>query len=185
MLVTGVTSSGKTTTLASIIQEINETRGEHIITLEDPVEYKFENLKRMISQREVGKNVVSFAQGLRASLRSDTDIIYVWEIRDVETADIALFAAETGNLVFSTLHTKSAAESVERYVNFFEPQQQNSIRQYLTQNLYYVLNIFGFTELGMDNDIPFLKKNKSLILINPTNTANEPTIILREGKKSQ
>ncbi|MDP3026424.1 MAG: PilT/PilU family type 4a pilus ATPase [Nanoarchaeota archaeon] len=140
VLITGITGSGKTTTLASLIQKINETRHEHIITLEDPVEYMYNPLKSIISQREIGVDLDSFGEGVKYSLRQDPDIILVGEIRDRETALHALEAAETGHIVFSTLHTKNAGETVRRYVNLFEAEDHDNIRNSLAANLAYVLS---------------------------------------------
>jgi len=140
VLVTGITGSGKTTTLASLINEINKRRHEHIITLEDPVEYVYKPLKSIISQRELGSDVYSFADGVKYSLREDPDVILVGEIRDRETALHALEATETGHIVFSTLHTKNAAETVSRYVNLFEAEDHDNIRDSLAANLSYILS---------------------------------------------
>jgi twitching motility protein PilT len=128
VLVTGTTGSGKTTTLASMINHINERRKENIITIEDPIEYLHRDKKSMISQREVGVDVSSFARGLRSSLREDPDIILVGEMRDRDTIDTALLAAETGHLVLSTLHTTDAPETINRIVSIFPPFQQRQVR---------------------------------------------------------
>ena len=114
VLVTGETGSGKSTTLAAIMGEINRTRPDHIITLEDPIEYVYESELALVNQREVGRHTESFAAGLRAILREDPDVILVGEMRDLETIECALTAAETGHLVFGTLHTQSAADSCRR-----------------------------------------------------------------------
>jgi len=132
VLVTGTTGSGKTTTLASMINHINERRKENIITIEDPIEYLHRDKKSMISQREVGVDVMSFARGLRASLREDPDIILVGEMRDRDTIDTALLAAETGHLVLSTLHTTDAPETINRIVSIFPPFQQRQVRLQLS-----------------------------------------------------
>lgn len=132
VLVTGTTGSGKTTTLASMINHINERRKENIITIEDPIEYLHRDKKSMISQREVGVDVSSFARGLRASLREDPDIILVGEMRDRDTIDTALLAAETGHLVLSTLHTTDAPETINRIVSIFPPFQQRQVRLQLS-----------------------------------------------------
>ena len=130
VLVVGPTGSGKSTTLASMVQEINKTRKAHIITIEDPIEFAFTNDQAIIEQREVGHDTHSFADALKHALRQDPDIILVGEMRDPETIATVLTAAETGHLVFSTLHTANAAESVERIVDVFDGSKQ---RQILTQ----------------------------------------------------
>lgn len=128
VLVTGPTGSGKSTTLASILDYINTNRNVHIITLEDPIEYVHKNKKSIVNQREIGTDSNSFANALRASLRQDPDIILVGEMRDAETIDIALTAAETGHLVFSTLHTVSAPKTIDRIIGSFPPEKQDQIR---------------------------------------------------------
>ncbi len=126
--VTGVTGSGKSTTLAAILNEINETKAKHIITIEDPVEFVHKDKKCLINQRSVGENTLSFANALKAALREDPDIILVGEMRDIETIEIALHAAETGHLVFSTLHTLDAKETINRIIGVFPTEEQNRIR---------------------------------------------------------
>lgn len=140
VLVTGITGSGKTTTLASLVQEINRTRADRIILLEDPVEYRHIDDKSFISQRELGGDLRTFSDGVKYALRQDPDVLLVGEIRDAETARGALEAAETGHLVLSTLHTKSAAETVRRYVNIFVAEDQAAARDSLASNLAYVLS---------------------------------------------
>lgn len=132
VLVTGPTGSGKSTTLAAMINEINMTRAEHIITLEDPVEYLHKHNKCIINQREIGKDSLSFKNALRAVLREDPDVILVGEMRDVETISIAITAAETGHLVLSTLHTIGAAKTIDRIIDVFPPYQQQQIRVQLS-----------------------------------------------------
>ncbi len=127
VLITGPTGCGKTTTIASLIEEINKTRKAHIITIEDPIEFVFKDKKSLIEQREVGADTNSFASALKYVLRQDPNIIFVGEMRDPETIAMALTAAETGHLVFSTLHTSSAAESVERIVDVFEGSKQKQV----------------------------------------------------------
>jgi twitching motility protein PilT len=141
VLVTGTTGSGKTTTLASMINYINERRKENIITIEDPIEYLHRDKKSMISQREVGVDVSAFSRGLRASLREDPDIILVGEMRDRDTIDTALLAAETGHLVLSTLHTIDAPETVNRIVSIFPPFQQRQVRLQLSSVLKAVISM--------------------------------------------
>jgi twitching motility protein PilT len=135
VFVTGVTGSGKSTSLASIVQTINSNRNKHIITLEDPVEYTFRDDLSIINQREVGIDTRSFATGLRAAMREAPDVIMVGEIRDAETMEAAIAAAETGHLVLTTLHTVNAIQTVERIHTFFPPHQHELIRLQLAQVL--------------------------------------------------
>ena len=140
ILVTGPTGSGKSTTLASMINEINHQRAEHIITIEDPIEYLHTHKKSVINQRELGEDTHSFANALRASLREDPDVILVGEMRDLETIHLAVTCAETGHLVMGTLHTNSAAESVDRMIDVFPPAQQEQIRIQLSNNLQAIMS---------------------------------------------
>lgn len=135
ILVTGPTGSGKSTTLASLINIINATRGDVIVTIEDPIEYLFRDNKSFIVQREVGIDTSSFARGLRAALREDPDVIMVGEIRDPETAVIALQAAETGHLVMSTLHTLDAKETINRFIGMFNLEVREQVRIQLAETL--------------------------------------------------
>jgi twitching motility protein PilT len=128
ILVTGPTGSGKSTTLAAMVNNINTTRSAHILTLEEPIEYLHKHNYSMINQREVGDDSKSFANGLRAALREDPDVILVGEMRDLETISTAVSAAETGHLVMSTLHTTSAAQTIDRIIDVFPPYQQQQIR---------------------------------------------------------
>ena len=139
ILVTGPTGSGKSTTLAAMIDRINRHRNGHIITIEDPIEYVHQNQKCVISQREVARDTVSFASALRASLREDPDVILVGELRDLETIQLALTAAETGHLVFGTLHTSGAPNTIDRIIDVFPPQQQDQVRAQLSQSLRLVM----------------------------------------------
>ena len=134
-LVTGPTGSGKSTSLVAMIQELNETRKENLITIEDPIEFIFEPKNCIVSQREIWHDTRSFANALRSAMREDPNIIFVWEIRDRETAESVLSLAETGHLVFSTLHTNSAANTVNRYISFFPPEIQDSISDRLAESL--------------------------------------------------
>lgn len=131
-LVTGPTGSGKSTTLASLIQEINMTRSCHIVTIEDPIEYMYTSEMSVIHQREVGSDTRSFSEALKRVLRQDPDVILIGEMRDLETISAAVTAAETGHLVFATLHTQSAAQTVDRIIDVFPPYQQQQIRQQLS-----------------------------------------------------
>lgn len=128
VLVTGETGSGKSTTLAAMLDEINHTRKNHIVTLEDPIEYVYTPDLCVINQREVGKDTASFSEGLRASLREDPDVILIGEMRDKDTIETAITAAETGHLVFGTLHTGSASDAIDRMVQVFPEGMQNQIR---------------------------------------------------------
>ena len=128
VLVTGPTGSGKSTTLASVIDEVNRTRAEHILTIEDPIEFVHRHKRCIVNQREIGVDAVSFAEGLRAALRQDPDVILVGEMRDLETISTALTAAETGHLVLGTLHTQSAPSTIDRIIDVFPPSQQEQVR---------------------------------------------------------
>jgi twitching motility protein PilT len=128
VLVTGPTGSGKSTTLAAIVDEINRTRAEHILTVEDPVEFVHKHKKCIVNQREIGPDATSFADALKAALRQDPDVILVGEMRDLETISTALTAAETGHLVFGTLHTQSAPSTIDRIIDVFPPSQQEQVR---------------------------------------------------------
>lgn len=140
ILVTGPTGSGKSTTLASMINDINLTRAEHILTVEDPIEFVYEPVKSLIHQRQIGEDTKSFANALKAALREDPDVILVGEMRDLETISLAISAAETGHLVFGTLHTSSAAQTVDRMVDVFSPDQQQQVRVQLSNSLVAVLS---------------------------------------------
>lgn len=140
VLITGETGSGKSTTLAAILDHINQTRRKHILTLEDPVEYVYTPAKCVINQREIGRDTKSFANGLRAALREDPDVILVGEMRDLDTIETALTAAETGHLVFGTVHTNSAADSIDRIVDVFPANRQQQIRLQLSMTLKAVLS---------------------------------------------
>lgn len=135
VLVTGSSSQGKSTTLASLIDGINRSRREHIITIEDPIEYVFEDDKSIIEQREVYQDTLSFAGALKSALREDPNVIMVGEMRDFETIATVITAAETGHLVFATLHTNSASQTVHRIIDVFPPHQQNQIRAQLAGSL--------------------------------------------------
>jgi len=139
VLVTGPTGSGKSTTLATIIDVINKTQKGHIITIEDPVEFKHETQASVITQREVGRDTQSFTSALRASLREDPDVILVGELRDLETISLALTAAETGHLVFGTLHTNSAPSTIDRIIDVFPPEQQEQVRSQIASSLRCVI----------------------------------------------
>jgi twitching motility protein PilT len=140
VLVTGTTGSGKSTTLAAMIDEINSTRTTHVMTVEDPIEYLHRDNRSIINQREIGVDTQSFSQALRSALRQDPDVILVGEMRDFETIETALLAAETGHLVFSTLHTLDATETINRIITVFPPHQQKQIRIQLASVLKAVIS---------------------------------------------
>ncbi len=140
VLVTGTTGSGKSTTLAAMIDEINSTRTAHVMTVEDPIEYLHRDNRSIVNQREIGVDTHSFSHALRSALRQDPDVILVGEMRDFETIETALLAAETGHLVFSTLHTLDAAETINRIIAVFPPHQQKQIRIQLASVLKAVIS---------------------------------------------
>ena len=140
VLVTGVTGSGKSTTLAAMVDRINSSRAEHIVTIEDPIEFLHRDKKGYVNQREIGVDTPSFGAALRASLRQDPDVILVGEMRDLETISTALHAAETGHLVFSTLHTLDAVETINRIISVFPPPEQKQIRMQLAATVRAVIS---------------------------------------------
>jgi twitching motility protein PilT len=139
VLVTGPTGSGKSTSLAAVINEINETRDEHIMTIEDPIEFLHSHKRCIVNQREIGADAQTFAAGLKAALRQDPDVILVGEMRDLETIHTALTAAETGHLVFATLHTQDAPQTIDRIIDVFPPSQQQQVRVQLSVALQGVI----------------------------------------------
>ncbi len=149
VLITGASSQGKSTTLAALVNEINQKQPKHIITIEDPIEYVFEDDRSIIAQREIFSDAVSFPQALRSTLREDPDVIVVGEMRDLETIATAITAAETGHLVFATLHTNDAAQTIHRLADVFPAAQQNQIRAQLAGSLLGIASqrlIPGITE---------------------------------------
>jgi len=140
VLVTGPTGSGKSTTLAAMIDYINNTRYEHILTIEDPIEFVHESKKCLVNQREVHRDTLGFSEALRSALREDPDIILVGEMRDLETIRLALTAAETGHLVFGTLHTTSAAKTIDRVVDVFPAEEKSMVRSMLSESLQAVIS---------------------------------------------
>jgi twitching motility protein PilT len=139
VLVTGPTGSGKSTTLAAVVDEINRNRSEHILTVEDPIEFVHRHKRCIVNQREIGPDAISFAEALKAALRQDPDIILVGEMRDLETISTALTAAETGHLVFGTLHTQSAPSTIDRIIDVFPPEQQEQVRIMIANSLQAVV----------------------------------------------
>lgn len=140
VLVTGPTGSGKSTTLAALINEINSNRESHIITIEDPIEFLHKHNKSIVNQREIGKDTISYERALKAALREDPDVILIGEMRDLETISTAITAAETGHLVFSTLHTIGAAKTIDRIVDVFPPHQQEQIKIQLASVLQIIIS---------------------------------------------
>ncbi|OLC38985.1 MAG: type IV pili twitching motility protein PilT [Candidatus Rokubacteria bacterium 13_1_40CM_4_69_5] len=154
VLVTGITGSGKSTTLAAIIDFINRSRNDHIITIEDPIEFSHEDINCVVSQREIGHDSPNFATALRAALREDPDVILVGEMRDPETMAVALHAAETGHLVLSTLHTLNATETVNRIIGTFPPHQEQQIRDQLAAVIVGVISQRLIPRIGGDGRVP-------------------------------
>ena len=176
ILVTGPTGSGKSTTMASMIQYLCQHRKKHIITLEDPIEYVYETTGSVINQREIGQDTQNFQNAFRASLRQDPDVILVGELRDFETISIALTAAETGHLVLGTLHTSSAASSVERIIDVFPSIQQDQVRTQLASALVSVISQRLLPKRGNSGRVAVTE-----ILINDKSVAN----LIRTGKTHQ
>ncbi len=176
VLVTGATGQGKSTTLASLLDRMNQERQLHIVTLEDPVEYLFQHKASIVVQREVGIDTLSFASALRASLREDPDVILVGEMRDVPTIDSALTAAETGHLVFATLHTKTPAQGIDRIVDVFPPHQQQQARVLLANVLHAVVT----QQLIPRRDGEGIALAMEMLMVNPA-VRN----LIREGKTFQ
>ncbi len=176
ILVTGPTGSGKSTTLAAMVNHINMTREAHIITVEDPIEFVHGNIKCLVNQREVGSHTKSFANALKAALREDPDILLVGELRDLETIALALTAAETGHIVLGTLHTNSAAKTIDRIIDVFPPEQQQQIRTMLAESLRGVVAQWLFSKAdgpGRVAAFEIMKNNRAV------------SNLIREGKVHQ
>lgn len=180
ILVTGPTGSGKSTTLAAIIDYINSNRIEHILTIEDPIEYLHYSKRSIIHQRELGHDTRSFGNALRAALREDPDIILIGEMRDLETISLALTAAETGHLVLGTLHTSSACQTIDRIVDVFPAQQQQQVRIQLSNSLIGVMSQTLLPRIQKDGTQNGRVLAMELMLVTPA-IAN----LVREGKTSQ
>ena len=176
VLITGPTGSGKTTTLAAIIHEINTSSKRHVITVEDPIEFVHRSKKCLVNQRELGFHTHSFANALRAALREDPDIILVGEMRDLETIQLALTAAETGHLVFGTLHTSSAPKTVDRVIDVFPPSQQSQIRAQFAESIEAVITQTLLKKKAGDGRVAALE-----VMTGTTAIRN----LIREGKIHQ
>jgi twitching motility protein PilT len=176
VVVTGPTGSGKSTTLAAIIDHANKTRSDHILTIEDPIEFVHKGKKALINHREVGAHTKSFASALRGALREDPDVIMVGEMRDLETISLAIEAAATGHMVLGTLHTPSAAKTVDRIIDVFPAAQQNQIRSTLSEALVGVISQNLFTRIDEPGRVAAFE-----VLVVDTPIAN----LIREGKTFQ
>jgi twitching motility protein PilT len=141
VLITGATGMGKSTTLATLIEEINKTRKSKIVTIEDPIEFVFTHDKSIITQREIGTDTASFPAALHSALRQDPDVIMVGEMRDLDTVDTSLKAAETGHLVYSSIHTSDVSSTINRLVSFFPPEEQLQVRARLAENLLAIVSL--------------------------------------------
>jgi twitching motility protein PilT len=174
--VTGPTGSGKSTTLASMIDVINGSLKGHIITIEDPIEFVHESKKCLINQRELGAHTLSFGNALRSALREDPDIILVGEMRDLETISLALTAAETGHLVFSTLHTSGAPKTVDRIIDVFPPEQQDQVRAQFAESIQAIISQVLLKRRDGRGRVPALE-----VMIGTPAVRN----LIREGKVAQ
>jgi twitching motility protein PilT len=184
VLITGPTGHGKSTTLAAMIDWINENRAEHILTIEDPIEFIHANKRSVVSQRELGSDTKSFSNALRSALREDPDVILVGEMRDLETIHLALTAAETGHLVLGTVHTSSAAQSIDRVIDVFPADQQQQIRMMLSNGLIAVIGQTLLPRMQEQAGSSPITKGRVLaaeILINTPAIAN----LIREAKTAQ
>ena len=176
VIVTGPTGSGKSTTLAAMLDYVNRNRRDHIITMEDPIEFVHESKNCLVNQREVGMHTKSFAAGLKGALREDPDVVLIGEMRDLETIEMAILAANTGHLVFGTLHTPSAAKTVDRIIDVFPADQQNKIRTTLSESLKGIVAQNLFKRIDKKGRVAALE-----ILVFTTAIAN----LVREGKTHQ
>ena len=181
VLATGTTGSGKTTTLAAMIDYVNTNRKENIITIEDPIEYLHRDKKCSVCQREVGVDVTSFGRGIRAALREDPDVILVGEMRDKDTIDTALIAAETGHLVLSTLHTLDAVETINRIVSVFAPHSQKQIRFQLSSILKAVISMRLIPKKGGKGRVPAVEVMINTPYIKECIIKKEKTLLIRDA----
>jgi twitching motility protein PilT len=191
VLVTGATGMGKSTTLATMINEINHTRKCKIVTIEDPIEFVFSHDKSIITQREIGTDTISFPEALRAALRQDPDVIMVGEMRDLETVDTSLKAAETGHLVFSTIHTSDVASTINRLVSFFPVEEQLTVRARLAENLHAIVSLRLLVNKKQNGRVPAVEIMRSTRSIqecikDPARTHEITDLIARgRGEKMQ
>jgi twitching motility protein PilT len=176
VLVTGPTGSGKSTTLAAIIDEINQTRSHHIVTIEDPIEFLHMHKRCVVNQRELGADTKSFPNALRAALRQDPDVVLIGEMRDIETMQIALTAAETGHLVFATLHTQDCPQSIDRIIDVFPPHQQEQIRVQIAATLEGIISQQLLSRVGSKGRVAACE------VLLPTPAVRN---LIREGKTHQ
>ena len=181
VLVTGTTGSGKTTTLAAMVDYINTFRRENIITIEDPIEYLHKDKKSTISQREVGMDVTSFSRGLRGCLREDPDVILVGEMRDLDTIDTALLAAETGHLVLSTLHTLDAPESINRIISVFAPHHQRQVRLQLSSVLKAIVSMRLIPRMDGQGRVPAVEAMIATPYIQECIAEKDKTMLIRDA----
>lgn len=181
VLATGTTGSGKTTTLAAMIDYVNTNRKENIITIEDPIEYLHRDKKCTVCQREVGVDVTSFSRGIRAALREDPDVILVGEMRDKDTIDTALIAAETGHLVLSTLHTLDAVETINRIVSVFPPHSQKQVRFQLSSILKAVISMRLIPKKGGKGRVPAVEVMINTPYIKECIIKKEKTSLIRDA----
>jgi len=184
VLVTGTTGSGKTTTLAAMLDYINTYRRENIITIEDPIEYLHKDKKSSINQREVGMDVSSFSRGLRGCLREDPDVILVGEMRDLDTIETALLAAETGHLVFSTLHTLDAPESINRIISVFAPHHQRQVRLQLASILKAIISMRLIPRMDGQGRVPAVEVMISTPYIAECVAERDKTTLIRDAVAS-
>ena len=184
VLVTGTTGSGKTTSLAAMLDYINTYRRENIITIEDPIEYLHKDKKSFISQREVGMDVSSFSRGLRGCLREDPDVILVGEMRDLDTIETALLAAETGHLVFSTLHTLDAPESINRIISVFAPHHQRQVRLQLASILKAIISMRLIPRMDGQGRVPAVEVMISTPYIAECVAERDKTTLIRDAVAS-
>ncbi len=164
VLATGIAGSGKSTTLAAMIEHVNRSTEKHIVTIEDPIEFVFEDRRSIVNQREIGSDVKSFPQALRQAMRQSPDVIFIGEMRDAETVTAAIAAAETGHLLFSTLHTVNAVQTVERIITFFPPHQHDLIRLQLALNLAGVVSLRLIKNKAANSMVPAVE----LLINTPT-----------------